>query len=110
MSTFIVYWFSKVFCSSSIEITILLYSSILFASAFTLASSLASSGSCYSSSCNKSGLFFFPESDCSIELPVKLACMPSTTGVLLKNHRYLGILIASDQPNVQLYDYLSKNI
>ena len=55
MYTFIVSWYSKVFFSSYIVTTMYFFVIISFASAFTSESSLASSATFYSSSCNKTG-------------------------------------------------------
>ena len=45
------------------------------ASAVTYESAFTSSAYYSSASCNKSGFFSLPESDCSIVVTVKLACM-----------------------------------
>ena len=75
-SNFIVSWYSKFFCYFFIEIIMSLLSpSISFASVVTSALVFSSSASCYSDSCNKYGLFFLPESDCSNVVPIKPACM-----------------------------------
>ena len=52
---------------------------ILFASAVTSASAFSSSAPCSSDYCKKSGLYFLPEAECLIVVPVKLSCMSSMT-------------------------------
>ena len=84
--------------------------SILLAFAFTSAPEFASSDYCSSDSCNNSGLFYLIEYDCSIVVPVQLACMLPMTFFLLENLLYLGVLIFIDQPNVQFYYHFSKRI
>ena len=58
---------------------VFLSSYILFDSAVASASAFTYSDYCTSASCNESGLFFLLEADCSILVPVKLACMSSMT-------------------------------
>ena len=69
---FNVSWYYTLFCSYSIEMIMLsLYSLTYPAYAVKHASALSTSDSC-----NKS-IFFIPKSNCSILVPVKLACWRS---------------------------------
>ena len=45
--------------------------------------------------------FLLPGFDCSIVVPVKVSYMSSMTFYFGKHYLYLGVLILSDQPNVQ---------
>ena len=81
----------------------MLTSSILFASSVTSASEFASLASCYSAPCNKYGLFFLPEVDCSNLLPVKIAWMSLTTDFLLKVSSISRDWSSIDQPNAGLW-------
>ena len=74
MYIFIFSWYYKVFLSSFILTTMYLFLSLtLFDSTFTSASSLVFSATFSSSSCNKTGLLLFQETDCVILFPFTIA-------------------------------------